>query len=153
MVSSSFDTRCLNGGRRRGSELGETPRLRAVDEVADLGGGYGVGFHAAIMARRDGKRNPIVMALTGSLCITKLSLWALPGKVISRGFISMSHPNHSSRLAAIVFGVFFGSILGVIAGFALTVWTFQGIGAALGFADDPNWVPFTLLFFCFFGVL
>jgi hypothetical protein len=93
------------------------------------------------------------MALTGSLCIAKLSPWALPGKVISRGFISMSLPNHSSRLAVIVFGVFFGSILGVIAGFALTVWTFQGVGAAQGFADDPNWVPFTLLFFCFFGVL
>jgi hypothetical protein len=46
-----------------------------------------------------------------------------------------------------------GSILGVIAGFALTVWTFQGVGAAQGFADDPNWVPFTFFFFCVLGVL
>jgi hypothetical protein len=65
----------------------------------------------------------------------------------------MSQPNLSSRLAATLCGLFFGSVLGVIAGFALTVWTFQGVGAAQGFADDPNWVPSTLLFFCFFGVL
>jgi hypothetical protein len=77
----------------------------------------------------------------------------LRNKVSLDEVIAMSRPNHTSRLAPIFLGVILGSILGLFAGFALTVWTFQGVGAAQGFADDPNWVPFTLLFFCLFGVL
>jgi hypothetical protein len=65
----------------------------------------------------------------------------------------MNRSDHALRLKSTICGIFLGSFLGVIAGFAFTVWTFQGVGAAQGFADDPNWVPFTLVFFCFFGVL
>jgi hypothetical protein len=64
----------------------------------------------------------------------------------------MYRPNPSARLVAILLGAFLGCVAGVAAAFELIKWAFQGVGAAQGFADDPNWVPSVLIFFGAFCV-